>query len=451
MFPGLQQLEVDFVIPRAGQDLPLGIDPFLLFKSRDDEYRELHSRLVVVFETAFAFIRRGKLNEAQRLLHFPEPPEIGLGYTAKGKTGSGVGSVIQSLLLETINATPQLLERGIRHVEEMQLISVGIGPDRVSDIAANVFKEFLVSYTQKQSLLWSLPNVKNVPVHHILDTDEMEWTDQYVDLPIDPISNLPVLLVPRRWVRALPWINYDDFLKSEFSSFLRASLPGSRANRPRPKAEAVPLTRNKLDRVEQYISAKEADSSRAQPTQVEAKGEACEEATRLGQLLDSLPSGKKFASEYQKLILAILNYLFNPELIDGEMEVKTIDGTERRDIIFTNDSDHSFWDYVRNEHSSLLMMFEVKNTESLTPTNYNQTGTYLGDRLGRFGIVVTRNEATIPNVRKAFSIYNDSTPRKVILTLTDNDLKWMLRDRCEGRSPTEYLRKLYRKFKQSVQ
>ena len=32
---GISQYEVDFVIPRVGVDLPLGIDPFLLFKSRD--------------------------------------------------------------------------------------------------------------------------------------------------------------------------------------------------------------------------------------------------------------------------------------------------------------------------------------------------------------------------------------------------------------------------------
>ena len=30
------QSEVDFVIPRFDQDLPLCIDPFLLYKSRDE-------------------------------------------------------------------------------------------------------------------------------------------------------------------------------------------------------------------------------------------------------------------------------------------------------------------------------------------------------------------------------------------------------------------------------
>jgi hypothetical protein len=42
-------------------------------------------------------------------------------------------------------------ERGVRHVEEMQLLASHIGPDRVSDIAANVLKQFLIEYTQRQA------------------------------------------------------------------------------------------------------------------------------------------------------------------------------------------------------------------------------------------------------------------------------------------------------------
>jgi hypothetical protein len=36
---GVSQYDVDFVIPRIGVDVPVGIDPFLLYKSRDAEYQ----------------------------------------------------------------------------------------------------------------------------------------------------------------------------------------------------------------------------------------------------------------------------------------------------------------------------------------------------------------------------------------------------------------------------
>jgi len=120
----------------------------------------------------------------------------------------------------------------------------------------------------------------------------------------------------------------------------------------------------------------------------------CREAETLKERLGAIPSGREQAAEYQHLVLEILNYLFSPELIDGKPEVRTLDGTERRDIIFTNDSDESFWGYVRTEHSNFLVTFEVKNTDELDLAAINQTATYLGDRLGRFGVAFRCSENT---------------------------------------------------------
>ncbi len=39
---GISPFDVDFVIPRLGIDVPVGIDPFLLFKSRDPNFVQLH-------------------------------------------------------------------------------------------------------------------------------------------------------------------------------------------------------------------------------------------------------------------------------------------------------------------------------------------------------------------------------------------------------------------------
>ena len=140
LLPHLSPYQVDFVIPRIGVDLPLGIDPFLLFKSRDSEYRQLHTLLIATFNAGVAAIREADTDEAHRLFDFPEVSAIGLGYTQGGKRGSGVGSYLAGLIIDTLEASPALQQRGVRHVEEMQLLSAGIGPDRVSDITANVLK-----------------------------------------------------------------------------------------------------------------------------------------------------------------------------------------------------------------------------------------------------------------------------------------------------------------------
>lgn len=460
LLKGISQFDVDFVIPRIGVDLPLGIDPFLLFKSRNAVFSTLHETILTAFNTAVDALRRGDISTANYLFDFPEVSEIGLGYTQKGKRGSGVGSYLSRLIIETLKESPALMERGVRHVEEMQLVSVGIAADRTSDIAANLIKRHLIDYTQKQCALWDIPLQSGVPVNHIFDPTRLEWYDDYVDLPISPIDDSPIILVPRRIVRSLPWINYDDYFRMEFSAYLRAKRVRNdnrlqtdhTSSNKVDKKEVTAVTRLEVERIDRYVDLKEETASQAQPSESYLiASELCPEAERLKHELAQITHGNAHAYAYQRTILEILNFLFNPELIDGEFEVKTIDGTERRDIIFTNDSDQSFWKYIRHEHSSFLIMFEVKNTNGLETAHYNQTATYLGDRLGYLGFIVSRNAATLANQKKAFSIYNDSRPRKIILVISDQDLIMMLDMKCRGQDPMRFIQKKYRHFRQTVQ
>ena len=458
LIPNVSQYEVDFVIPRVGIDLPLGIDPFLLFKSRDFQFRQLHVSLLNVFNAGIVAVRRNDLTTARYLFSFPEVSAIGMGYTRKGKRGSGVGSHLTDLILQTLTGSPSLTERGVRHVEEMQLLSAGIGPDRISDISANVLKRFLIDYTQRQCAIWDIPTKPGVPVGHIYDESKQTWVDSYEDLPVSAIDGSEILLVPRRLVRALPWINYDDFIRTEFSAYLAArrdqsNRVGIRSGEKEftAKPAVVTLTRQDIGLVERYVRSREAQAADARPTLDYIDEDVCKEAEALKQRLSSIPPGRESAADYQYMILEILNYLFNPDLIAGEPEVRTIDGTERRDIIFTNDSDESFWEYIRTTHDGILLMFETKNMEALDISAINQTATYLGDRIGRLGIIVTRQIPSEAIRRKIFSVWNDSSPRKVILTLCDAEIRELLDVRCRGGSPTKWMQAHYRKFRTSVQ
>jgi len=217
------------------------------------------------------------------------------------------------------------------------------------------------------------------------------------------------------------------------------------------KSDVVLLTRNDISLVERYVRSREQQSSDAHPAFDYIDEDACREAEILKEKLRAIPPGREHAAEYQRFVLEVLNYLFNPELIDGEPEVRTVDGTERRDIIFTNDSDESFWEYVRTAHDGILIMFEAKNTNDLDLAGINQTATYLGDRIGRLGIIVTRRSPPETIRRKTFSVWNDSAPRKVILTIGDDQLRELLDLRCRNGSPTKWMQKHYRAFRTAVQ
>jgi hypothetical protein len=461
LISGVSQFEVDFVIPRVGKDLPIGIDPFLLFKSREPQLSELHSLIVQAFNRGIEYIRNGDPERAAVLFDFPEVEEIGFGYAEKNKKGSGVGTYLRQLIIETITDSPALQERGLRHIEEMQLVSLDIAQDRTSDIAANLLKEFLIDYTQKQCGLWDIQLVSGAPVNHIFDFESATWYDGYFDLPVSPVENSPILFVPRRIVRALPWINYQDFFRMEFSAYLRAkrvkghlATKSSSQTRARKisKEQAIAVARKDIERIDRYVAAKEASSDEAQPgMNYLDTSQVVTEADTLKSRLAQLEPGTRDAGKYQRVVLEILNFLFSPELINGELEAGTVEGTERRDIIFTNDSDQTFWSYLRTEHSSFLIMFEVKNTKKLDNFYFNQVSTYLGDRLGRLGFIVTRHALEEAQEKKAFSIYNDSTPRKIILTLSDADMCTMIDMKCQGSDPMRHIQGMYRSFRTRVQ
>jgi len=459
LLSGVTQYEVDFVIPRIGVDLPIGIDPFLLFKSRDTALADVHREILAAFNHGVALVRDKQLDRARAVFDFPEVSEIGFGYSVRGKRGAGLGHYLGELIVQTLVDSPPLLERGIRHIEEMQLVSLGMGPDRLSDIAANLLKRYLLDYTRRQCRLWNI-NMVTAPVEHVYDLDAHMWFDGYEELPVSPVDGTPIILVPRRIVRTLPWINYQDFLRSEFSAYLRAKRvrehgSSSRliaAPSPTEKEVIAGIARRDVEHIDRYVAAKEAAAPAAQPTgdYVEHDG-ICPEAESLKERIRRLRPGREDAAAYQRVILETLNFLFTPDLIDGELEVETVDGTERRDILFTNDSDQSFWSYLRDEHSSLLLMFEIKNTQEINNIYLNQVATYLGDRLGRLGFIVTRNALQEPQQRKAFSIYNDSHPRKIILTFCDADIFTMLDLRCAGKDSMRFIQRRYREFRTRVQ
>ena len=458
----LQQAEADFVIPDVTTDTPLGIDPFLLFKSRDGEHRAAHDQILQLFNEAMRLFRLGRVDESQYLIDFPEAPEICMGYRRMGKSGTGLGSYLNQLLLDTLSASPALLERGVRHVEEMQLVSLGIAADRVSDIAANILKRFLITYTQRQCQVWGIPT-RTAPVHHAFHFDSWRWEDMYEDLPFNPDTNQTILFVPKRVVRVLPWINFDDYMRREFAVYLRAratrghalrlSRPAAAHQQTLSKPQVVEITRREVERIDRYVDHKERTAAAAQPDSrvlVPSSEQARTIDALLGEL-HSLQPGIERAYDFQNLIFRILSVLFNPELTEGRKQERTEYGTEIRDMIFVNESDLPFWDYVRNEHGSFLVVFEVKNTVDLDNRDIDQLASYLGDPTGRLGFLVSRRSLQDAQRLKAFAVYNRSAPRKVVLHLSDDDLRRMLLMKKADNEPSRLVQNKYREFMARVQ
>lgn len=447
----LNQRHVDFVIPRLDQDLPLCIDPFLLYKSRREDLQSAHKTLLSLFKAAFVAFKSGEMELVSLLIDFPEVPEIRFGYASKSIAGRGIGEILGKLVIETLRNSPALVERGIRHVEELQLFSVGIAEDRISDMAANVIKQYLVKYTVNQCKLWGIPTHEGVPLHHAWDSEERRWVDQYANIPIDQTGQ-GILFVPRWIVRRLPWINYDDFLQTDLSAFLRSRLVGERRRYAVRKPQAIEITRSNLAVVDSYVARKEREASQAQPDAPPLLALAGGDCTDLLASVVSLSVGHASAYRYQRLLLQLLNCLLEPELVDGEDQVRTSTGVEIRDLVYSNNSDQPFFSYLLNTYGNLLVVFECKNVDTLTADDINQLANYLGDPMGRFGILITRNVASERILAKTRATYSKQHPRKAIIILSDEDLKIMVSMKSAGsRHPSAHLQRKYREFVQSIE
>lgn len=218
----------------------------------------------------------------------------------------------------------------------------------------------------------------------------------------------------------------------------------------------IEVTRNKIALLDQYVARKEREASAAEPALGANQVSVDAERTRGDEFvtrLEALPTGHTSAHDYQRLVFKILSYIFEPELTDGRMEEATYQGTERRDIIYANESERSFLKYVRDTYGSLFLLFELKNVKEAQLDHVNQVAAYLGVRLGMLGFIVTRHAPGKNIILKTYSVYNDtpSVPRKTILFVTDDDLIAMIRARQEGKQPVSRLQQIYREFRMKVQ
>lgn len=431
------QHDVDFVIPRLDRDLPLCIDPFLLYRSRRPELREAHALLLSLFDAAFQAFRDGNLQRAAELVDFPEARAIRLGYASNSDEGRGIGKNLGPIFVGALEDSPDLANRGFKHVEELQLLAEHIGPDRISDLAGNVLRGFLAKYTKEQAELWGMPLTKGVPLEHTWDLVIGDWVDEYADLLTDP-NGRPVILVPRWIVRQLPWINYQDFKSHELRAFL---TPRSRSNRfAVSKPDAVKVSRRNLKLVDRYVARKEKEAARALPTeQIEAPAfEAAPYLTELKALKAGLPDAKR----YEALLLRIFNALFEPKLTDGKPQSRTADGTEIRDLVYINSLDDPWLAALHRDFGNFVLIFECKNVADLEVGHVNQLATYLGDPTGHFACLVTRNPATNAIGRKVRAVYNKQFPRRLILVISDVDVEAMLKAREAGQSAIRVMQRL---------
>jgi hypothetical protein len=411
------QEEVDFGIPFLDEDVPLYLDPFLLWKSPSLQDNSLHTALVNSFNNLGHLFSNGGEKEAMAYLEMSsECREVGLG-NSKTKTGKKIGSKLSAEILNIYKDIPQVSKSGFVHFEEIQLFVDNISRDRISDITCNFIKSFLVDYTFEQCEKHKIPLEKAV-VENIYDYRKNKFVSEETWVPINPKDRSPILFVPKRWLRYLPWINYEDYFGSYISSLV--SNPG----KPLDRVALLNYNRQNYDIVQNYIRIKEREAADCKNDPL-FKALPVLSANRKMKEIQALPSGNKNAADkiYEDTVCQMLATLLYPQLDFAKAQSRTATGTQIRDLIFYNNRSYDFLKDIYDDYNCRQIVIELKNVREVEREHVNQLNRYLAQQFGRFGILFTRNTPPKSIYKNTLDLW--SGHRKCILILTDEDLLLM--------------------------
>jgi hypothetical protein len=411
------QEEVDFAIPFLDEDVPLFVDPFLLWKSPSMQDNSLHTALTNSFNNLGHLFLKGKEKEAStNLVLSSECQEVGLG-TSKNKVGKQIGIKLSNDILNLYKNIPQITKSGFVHFEEIQLFVDNISKDRISDITCNFLKSFLIDYTIEQCEKHHIP-IEKVTILNVYDYKQNNFSDEEVFLPTNPKDKKPILLVPKRWLRFLPWINYDDYFGDYISKLI--SDPTKFPDR----VSLLNYNRQNYDVVQTYIKIKEKQATACKNDPLFKPLPIISASRKLKQIL-ALPSGNKDGNdkEYEDTICQMLSTLLYPQLDFAEPQSRTESGVLIRDLIFYNNRSYDFLKDIYDTYSSRQIVIELKNVKEVEREHINQLNRYLTQQFGNFGILFTRNKPPKSIYKNTIDLW--AGQRKCILIMTDDDLKLM--------------------------
>jgi hypothetical protein len=270
-------------------DLPLFIDPFLLFGSKKDEYKKLHNDIIEYLSFLKTKSAEGitELSQIKSWYLFPEVKQNWFGYSKVGNSGSGLGKNFGQSMSSSMHIVFDDLgkERITQssHLEKAGLFEIGVGKDNISDFTTNLIKEFLLSYTE----IFATQNIdskflRKINVSKVYFNYNLErWMPKEFVLPY--LDNNYVILTPRDILtKDDNWINSNDLrgdfsrivnsipndqLRNEILNYFRLALPKHPKNKKNTQKEisqAIQYTIRKFPEIiKWYIKDKEENKEGA--------------------------------------------------------------------------------------------------------------------------------------------------------------------------------------------
>ena len=270
-------------------DLPLFIDPFLIFNSEKEEYKKLHDELINYLTFLKDKSSEKKDNGKMKSWYtFSEVQQNWFGYSINGNKGRGLGMKFANAVHENLNTVFQNfggenITKGT-HLEKLCLIRDGVGRDNISDFVTNLTKNFLLEYTQKFTKQYINEDLRgNFRVKKsYFNYDTEVWAeksfilpkleDDYVILtPVDILTKDDVWINKKGLIEnfeEIPNVIDNDELRHQINNYYKNCIEqyerGGRRMKKKEKNKAIRLTFTKFPELfDYYIKYKEENGEQA--------------------------------------------------------------------------------------------------------------------------------------------------------------------------------------------
>jgi hypothetical protein len=187
-------------------------------------------------------------------------------------------------------------------------------------------------------------------------------------LPVCPGTTRPILVVPKRWLRFIPWINYEDYFEGYYAK--EVQRPG---DAPPSRISVLTFNRHNYDVVSTYVARKELQRADCRNDPL-FKSIPIVSAARHQKAIQRLPTGKdnNADKDFEGHVCPLLASLLYPELDFAQPQSRTDSGVLIRDLIFYNNRSHEFLRAIYDTYGSGQLVFELKNVKELERDHINQ-------------------------------------------------------------------------------
>lgn len=170
-------------------DLPLFLDPFLLFASEKEEYKVLHKKIIDHLIILKNIATENKSSATKNnLFKFPEIKQNWLGMSKYGNEGKGLGEKFAKNIVEAFNGfynsfgNEEITEES--HIEKLTILNPGVGKDFISDFTTNLILEYLLNYTEEFAIKYLKPNqISEFNIRCVFDEKLKVWLPKKFKLP----------------------------------------------------------------------------------------------------------------------------------------------------------------------------------------------------------------------------------------------------------------------------